>query len=197
MWNKSSEKIVGSASFISEVLTLESNVDISNNNTVNYVIFRGEKFIWKDISRGWQSMRVWGCYALLRAQLLVPEYEAVQILNCCSCLPLGILVLQLMTAVGRDRRVKPLRYWFRFFPQKLRFFHMFAGALAANAWAWSRLLWKARKSLQLLEVENSFLPVLFCCLKVQCKRKDFKLEFLENTKSWLTLFYIEVNLIYM
>lgn len=45
MWNKSSEKIVGSASFISEVLTLESNVDISNNNTVNYVIFRGEKFI--------------------------------------------------------------------------------------------------------------------------------------------------------
>lgn len=38
-----------SAAFMSEVLTLESTVDIWNTNTVNDVIFRGEKLIWKDI----------------------------------------------------------------------------------------------------------------------------------------------------
>lgn len=38
-----------SAPFMSELLTLESNVDIWNTNTVNDFIFRGEKLIWMDI----------------------------------------------------------------------------------------------------------------------------------------------------
>lgn len=42
-----------SAPFMSEVLTLESNVDIWNTNTVNDIIFRGEKLIWMDIPGEW------------------------------------------------------------------------------------------------------------------------------------------------
>lgn len=41
------------APFMSEVLTLESNVDIWNTNTVNDIIFRGEKLIWMDIPGEW------------------------------------------------------------------------------------------------------------------------------------------------
>lgn len=71
---KFTEKTLG-ASFLSEVLNLESNVDIWNTNTVNYIIFRWEKLIWKDIPGGWQIIRPWGCYVSLRTQLPAPEVE--------------------------------------------------------------------------------------------------------------------------
>lgn len=47
-WEKTSK-----GSFICEVLNLESNVDIWNANSVNYVIFRWEKLIRKYIWGGW------------------------------------------------------------------------------------------------------------------------------------------------
>ena len=61
---------------MSEVLTLESKADIWNTSSVNYVIFRGEKLIWKDIPEGQQHIRSCECYTSLGAQLPVAELEA-------------------------------------------------------------------------------------------------------------------------
>lgn len=178
---------------MSEVLTLESN--IWNSPTVNYIIFRGEKLIWKDIPGKWPriralrvlcltkitiaSSRTWGSVdATLLYLLTAGDY----------CLPTDWSPL----AKGRNRRVKLQRYWFRLPLQKLRFFHMLPVVLAANAWAWSSLLRKASESLPLLKRWKiaSFLS----CSAVW--NSSSKLKFWKVQSTELTSLCTEINLIH-